>query len=147
MEHLGLPTSHVTSTTTVRCTKRIQTIVVHTKDGPVERTEEVMEGGPECQAAADHTKGGLGAFFPTLTHTSSSSSSSYSGDAKGSLLGGTKTGFGDPFAGGAGFDLGAFMTDNAEDDQPDFHARSVKSTRIERQADFVGTGTGTSDLE
>ena len=99
--------------------------------------EEVYEGGPGCQALGDSSKGGMGAFFPTLTHT---------GGAKGSILGNTKTGFGDPFA-AEGLDLGGFLTDNGEDDVPDFHARSVKSGRVERQADYIGKGTETSDVE
>ncbi|XP_070849953.1 fibrinogen alpha chain [Chaetodon trifascialis] len=140
-EALGQPsTSHV-STKSVGCTKTLRRTVVHTKDGPVERVEEVMGGGPECHAMTDLTKGGMSSLFPTLTHTSSSSSSSSSihvGGAKGSLLGDTKTGFGNPFGIDHGDDLGMFMTDNAEDDLPDFHARTVKSTRVERQADYMG---------
>uniref|UniRef100_A0A3P8V297 Fibrinogen alpha chain n=1 Tax=Cynoglossus semilaevis TaxID=244447 RepID=A0A3P8V297_CYNSE len=120
------------------------TIVVHTKDGPVERTEEVIEGGPQCQALADFTKGG--SLPSTFSHTSSSSSSTtktiHSGGTKGSLTTDSNTGFGD-----VGFDLGGFMTDDPEDDIPDFHARSVKSTRVERQASYVGKGTETSDVE
>lgn len=103
----------------------------------MERVEEVYEGGPECQALADSTKGGMSSFFPTLSHT---------GGAKGSILGDAKTGFGDPFA-VDGIDLGGFMTDNAEEDVPDFHARSVKTRRVERQADYIGKGTETSDVE
>lgn len=103
----------------------------------MEKVEEVYEGGPGCQALGDSSKGGMGAFFPTLTHT---------GGAKGSILGNTKTGFGDPFA-AEGLDLGGFLTDNGEDDVPDFHARSVKSGRVERQADYIGKGTETSDVE
>lgn len=119
----------------------------------MEKVEEVIEGGPECRGATDLTKGGMSSLFPTLTHTSSSSSSSVStktvqtGGTKGSILGDSKTGFGDPFGTDVGIDLGAFLTDNAEDDIPDFHARSVKSTRVERQADYIGKGTKTSDQE
>ncbi|XP_072232892.1 fibrinogen alpha chain isoform X2 [Leuresthes tenuis] len=137
-------TSHVSSQT-VRCTKKIRTTVVHTKDGPVEKVEEVIDGGPECQAMTDASKGGMSSLFPSLSHTLSSSSSSssssksfHSGGTKGSLLGDFKSGPMQPFGAEVGFDLGAFMTDNAEDDLPDFHARSVKSTRVDRQADFVG---------
>uniref|UniRef100_A0A3B5A9I0 Fibrinogen alpha chain-like n=1 Tax=Stegastes partitus TaxID=144197 RepID=A0A3B5A9I0_9TELE len=144
----GFPsTSHV-STQSLSCTKSIRRTVVHTKDGPVERMEEVIEGGPECQALRDSSKGGLSSLFPSLTHTSSSSSSSssssvHAGGAKGSILGDSKTGFMDPF----GSDLGAFMTGNVEDDVPDFQARSLHGMRVERQADYVGKGTKTSDLE
>ncbi|KAM8747559.1 fibrinogen alpha chain-like isoform 1-T1 [Acanthopagrus schlegelii] len=123
----GSATTHM-STQTISCTKSTRRTIVHTKDGPVEKVEEVYEGGPECQALGDSSRGGMGAFFPTLTHT---------GGAKGSILGNTKTGFGDPFA-AEGLDLGGFMTDNGEDDVPDFHARSVKSSRVERQADYIG---------
>ncbi|XP_036968583.1 fibrinogen alpha chain isoform X2 [Acanthopagrus latus] len=123
----GSATTHM-STQTISCTKSTRRTVVHTKDGPVEKVEEVYEGGPGCQALGDSSKGGMGAFFPTLTHT---------GGAKGSILGNTKTGFGDPFA-AEGLDLGGFLTDNGEDDVPDFHARSVKSGRVERQADYIG---------
>ncbi|XP_028998792.1 fibrinogen alpha chain-like [Betta splendens] len=144
LEALGKPsTSHV-STKQISCTKSIRGTIVHTKDGPVEKMEEVIEGGPECQDATTFTKGGMSSLFPTLTHTSSSSSSSVStktiqsGGAKGSLLGDSKTEFGDPFGSDVGIDLGAFLTDNAEDDLPDFHARSVKSMRVERQADYIG---------
>nr|XP_015801603.2 fibrinogen alpha chain [Nothobranchius furzeri] len=132
------------STKTSSCTKSIKRTVVLTKDGPVEKTEEVMQGGPECRGMTELTKGGMSSLFPTLTHTSSSSSSSLthtssssSGGAKGSLLGDSKLGFMDPFR-DDGFDLGAFMPDNAEDDIPDFHARSVKSAPVQRQDDFVG---------
>ncbi|KAL7374978.1 hypothetical protein ABVT39_010008 [Epinephelus coioides] len=127
----GVSTSHIT------CTKRTRTTTIHTKDGPVEKTEEVIEGGPECQSLADHFTGGTS----SLSHKSSSSSSSttmtktvHSGDAKGSLLGDTKTGFGDLF----GSDISAFLTDPADDDLPDFHARSLTSTRTERHADYIG---------
>lgn len=156
-------TSHVT-TKSVTCTKSIRKTVVHTKDGPVERTEEVIGGGPECQAMTDASRGGMSSLFPSLSHTSSSSSSSsssfsssssssfgtktaHAGGAKGSLLADSKTSFGDPFGSHTGFDLGAFRTVDGEDDVPDFHARSVKSTRIERQADYVGEGTKTTSLE
>lgn len=87
-----------------------------------------MEGGPECQIVSGHSKGGMSTLFPT-----------YTGGAKGSIMGDTKS-FG-------GIDLGAFMTGDVEEDVPDFHARSVKTTRVERKADFVGTGTEISDLE
>nr|XP_020477878.1 fibrinogen alpha chain [Monopterus albus] len=148
-ESLGQPsTSHV-STKTVSCTKTTRKTVLHTKEGPVEKVEEVIGGGPECQGMADLNRGDISALFPTLSHTSSSSSFSSSSSsvstktvhdsgAKGSLTGDSKTGFTDTFGSEVGIDLGAFLTDTADDDVPDFHARSVKSTRVERQADYIG---------
>lgn len=149
------PSTSRVSTKSVTCTKSTRTTVVHTRDGPVERTEEVISGGPDCQIATDFTKGGMSSLFPSLSHASSSSStgstktvhvsSSSSSSTKGSITGNTKTGPGDTFDSDVGFDLGAFLTDNTEDDVPDFHARSVKSaSRVERQADFVGKGTETT---
>ncbi|XP_032374918.1 fibrinogen alpha chain isoform X2 [Etheostoma spectabile] len=141
----GLGTSHV-GTRTVSCTRSTRRTVVHTKNGPVEKVEEVFEGGPECSAMTDLTKGGMGALFPSLGHTSSSSSSSssssvtktvHAGGAKGSLLD-TKTDFGNPFGADTGLDMGLFDTGAAEDDLPDIHARSVKSVVTERRADYVG---------
>ncbi|KAK5893106.1 hypothetical protein CgunFtcFv8_006010 [Champsocephalus gunnari] len=129
-----------TSTSHVTCTKSTRVTVVQTKDGPVERVEEVMEGGPECQSMTDFSQGGSSSLFPSLSHTSSSSSSSsfsssskivHASGTKGSLLD-TKTGF------DFGADLGGFMTDLADDDVPDFHARSVKSVRTEREAGYIG---------
>ena len=148
--HSQPSTSHVSSKT-VSCTRSTRRTIVHTKDGPVERVEQVMEGGPECQTMTDLSKGGMSSFFPSLSHasaasSSSSSSSSVSSGTKTVQLGGTK-GISDPFNTDVGFDLGAFMTDRAEDDLPDFHARSVKSTRVERQADYIGKGTETSGQE
>uniref|UniRef100_A0A3P9LK56 Fibrinogen alpha chain n=1 Tax=Oryzias latipes TaxID=8090 RepID=A0A3P9LK56_ORYLA len=121
------------TTKRVSCTTHMKKVVVQTKSGPVERYETVTEGGPECQGGADLTKGGLTSLFPSLSHTSSSMStkSGFSSGAKGGLLG-------NPFEGDLGSDLGAFMTDNAEDDLPDFHARSLGSTVVNRQADYVG---------
>lgn len=87
-----------------------------------------MEGGPGCQIVAGPSNGGMSTFFPINT-----------GGAKGGIMGHTKS-FG-------GMDLGAFMTGDVEEDLPDIHARSLKTTRVERRADFVGTGTETSDLE
>ncbi|XP_043954612.1 fibrinogen alpha chain [Gambusia affinis] len=141
--HLGQPSVSL-STKTISCTKTIRRTVVHTKDGPVERVEEVG-GGPECDGMGGFTKGGMGSLFPTLTgssssssfsssSSSSSSSSFHSGGSKGSILADSKSGL-NPFEA----DFGAFMTDNTEDDVPDFHARSVKSTVVDRQAGFVGT--------
>ncbi|KAK7909496.1 hypothetical protein WMY93_014180 [Mugilogobius chulae] len=117
-DSLGQP---AISTKSVSCTKRIRTVVVNTDDGPVQRMEEYMDGGPECQS---FTKGGMGSLFPSLT--SGTKTVHFTSSSKGSVV--------DP----AGLDLGAFLTDNAEDDLPDFHARSVKSARVERQADYVG---------
>ncbi|XP_056225453.1 fibrinogen alpha chain [Seriola aureovittata] len=146
----GQPSTHHVSSKTLTCTKSTRRVIVHTKEGPVERTEEVMEGGPECQAMADNSRGGMSSLFPSLGHASSSSSTSssssstltsktvHTGGTKGSITGVSKGGFGDPFGAGFGFDLGPFHTAAAEDDIPDFHARSVKSTRFERQADYVG---------
>ncbi|XP_033970213.1 fibrinogen alpha chain [Trematomus bernacchii] len=132
------------TSTHVTCTMSTRRTVVQTKDGPVETVEEVMEGGPECQSMTDFTQGGSSSVFPSLTHTSSSSSSSSSsskivqaGGTKGSLLD-TKSGFsGNPF-GDFGADLGGFMAGLADDDVPDFHARSVKSVRTEREAGYIG---------
>lgn len=115
------------TTKTVACTRSSRRTIVLVPSGPEERIEEVFEG-PECQNLAEPSKGGANPFFPTFT-----------GGAKGSILGDTK-GFG-------GMDLGAFVTGDVEDDVPDIHARSVKTTRVERQADFVGKGTKISDLE
>ncbi|KAE8279500.1 Fibrinogen alpha chain Fibrinopeptide A Fibrinogen alpha chain Precursor [Larimichthys crocea] len=98
-----------------------------TPDGPEERVEQMS--GSECQNQ----------FFPSLGQGSSSSSSSsftkttYTSDTKGSLFGDTK-GFGDPFSS----DLGRFTATDADDDLPDIHARSVKTARVERQADYIG---------
>lgn len=143
-EDLSQPSMSLTSTKTVSCTKGIRRVVVHTNNGPVEKMEEVIEGGPECQVMTDVNKGGMSALFPTLSQTSPSSV--HTGGAKGSILGNSKTGFGDPFH-SVGIDLGMFVRDNVEDDLPDFNARSVKSRRVERKADYVGKGTETSDLE
>lgn len=87
-----------------------------------------MEGGPECQNTAASSKGGVGTFFPTFTNS-----------AKGSITGSTKT-FGS-------IDFGAFLTGDVDEDVPDIHARSVKTVRVERKADFVGKGTEISDLD
>ncbi|MEQ2259976.1 hypothetical protein XENORESO_014894 [Xenotaenia resolanae] len=133
LETLRQPSVSHVSTKTVSCTKTIKRVIVHTKDGPVEKVEEVG-GGPECEGLSGFTKGGMSSLFPTLTSTSSSSFSSFhSGGAKGSVLVDSKSSL-DPF----GADFGAFMTDNAEDDIPDFQARTVKSTAVERQQEFVG---------
>uniref|UniRef100_G3Q4A9 Fibrinogen alpha chain n=1 Tax=Gasterosteus aculeatus TaxID=69293 RepID=G3Q4A9_GASAC len=120
------------STTTVSCTRSVRKTVVHTKDGPVEKMVQVMEGGPGCEAMTDVTKGGMGPF-PGFTSSFSTKTTAHSGGTKGSLL---DTGFDltNPF----GDDLGLFKTSNVDDDLPDFQARSVKSTRLERHADHVG---------
>ncbi|XP_037335793.2 fibrinogen alpha chain-like [Pungitius pungitius] len=138
----GQPSKGHMSTTTVSCTRSVRRTVVHTKDGPVEKMVEVMEGGPGCEAMTDSTKGGMNSFFPGFTSSSSSSSSSssfstkttsHSGGTKGSILD-IESDLGNPF----GDDLGLFKTSDVEDDLPDFQARSVKSTRTERHADHVG---------
>lgn len=140
------------TTKTVSCTKNIRRTVELTRDGPVEKMEEVLEGGPECQGTTDRTKGGMTSFFPGVRHTSSSSSSLttmnvHDGGAKGIFLGDSKSSLAGRFGVDLGKDLGAFFTDGADDDVPDFHARSVKSSRPERQADYVGTGTKRSEAE
>lgn len=126
----SFPASEVVSktshTTTTSCTKRIKTTVTNTPSGPVETREEVMEGGPGCQSMMDSSKGGMSSIFPTLDRT------------KGNPLD-TKTGFAD-----TGFDLAAFTVGDPEDDLPDIHARSLKSTSGTKTLDFVGKGTGGS---
>lgn len=137
---LGQP--GVVTTKSLSCTKRVRTVVVDSGDGPVQKMEEFVEGGPECQALAN-AKGG--SAFPSLT--GSTKTLHFTSSAKGSP-GDSKTSFGvDPFAGDPGMDLGAFLTDNADDDLPDFHARSVKSARVERQADYVGKGSTAAETE
>ncbi|KAG7255405.1 hypothetical protein CRUP_035713 [Coryphaenoides rupestris] len=110
--------SSQTSKTTL-CGKSTRTIVTQTPSGPVETTEEVIEGGPACQTMMDSTKG-MPFIFPTLERS------------KGLLD--TKTGFLE-----TGFDLGGFIGDNPEDDHPDVHARSMKSTTVNtKTASYVG---------
>lgn len=139
-ESLGQSSGSIKS---VSCTKRVRTVVVDSGDGPVQKMEEYVEGGPECQAIG---KGGMGALFPSFTGTGTKTVH-YASSTKGSLAD-SKTSFSvDPFGGDPGMDLGAFLTDNAEDDVPDFHARSVKSGRVERQADYVGKGTTAAETE
>nr|XP_046174269.1 fibrinogen alpha chain-like [Oncorhynchus gorbuscha] len=146
----GHQTTHVSS-----CTKTIKKTTVHTKDGPVERIEEVSSG-PGCEAMKLGGGGGMGDFFPSLSSSSSSSSSSSftkttsHGSNKGgsSLFSSTKTGgVADGFgADSFGMDLGAFMRGKDDDDVPDFHSHGVKtSVRSKRQADYVGKST--SDQE
>lgn len=114
--------SSKTSKTTSSCSRSTRTIVTQTPSGPVETTEEVIEGGPACHTMMDSTKG-MASIFPTLERT------------KGFLD--TKTGFVD-----SGFDLGGFVGDNPEDDHPDVHARSLKSTTVNtKTASYVGKGT------
>ncbi|RVE60802.1 hypothetical protein OJAV_G00185030 [Oryzias javanicus] len=124
----GQPSTGSVTTKRVSCTSTVKKVVVHTKDGPVERYETVTEGGPGC-IGTDMTKGGMGSLFPSLSHASTTKTGF--GSSKGSTLG-------NPFDSDVGIDLGAFMTDNAEDDVPDFHARSVKSANVDLQADYVG---------
>ncbi|XP_035005366.2 fibrinogen alpha chain isoform X2 [Hippoglossus stenolepis] len=147
------PSTGHTTTKTISCTKSIKRTIVQTRDGPVEKVEEVIEGGPECRAMAASTKPGMSSIFPTFGHSSSGHSSSghtssghtsssssittqthHAGGAKGSITEDTKPGFMNLF----GSDIGGFMTDNPEQDHPDVHARSVKSARVQRQADYVG---------
>uniref|UniRef100_A0A8K9UN39 Fibrinogen alpha chain n=1 Tax=Oncorhynchus mykiss TaxID=8022 RepID=A0A8K9UN39_ONCMY len=141
----GHQTTHISS-----CTKTIKKTTVHTKDGPVERIEEVSSG-PGCEAMKlGGGGGGMGDFFPSLSSSSSSSSSSFTkttshGSNKGgsSLLSSTKTGgAADGFgADSFGMDLGVFMRGKDDDDVPDFlsHSHGVKtSVRSKRQADYVG---------
>lgn len=150
----GLSSKTHLSTQTASCTKTIKTTIVQTAKGPEEKREEVVEGGPECHTFTELSKGELTSLFPTLTLASSSSSSSssllssssssssiHTGGAKQSQLEVSKSGLGDPF------DLGAFMMANAEDDVPDLQARSVKTTHVERKADYVGKGTESAALD
>lgn len=133
---LGGPSSKtLPPTQTSSCTKTVRTTVVQTAKGPVETKEELVEGGPECQSFTELSNGQRIALFPTLTSSSSSSLSVHTGGTKQSQLEVSKSGLLNPF------DLGAFTTAGAEDDVPDLHARSVKSTRVERRADYVGKGT------
>ncbi|XP_076019059.1 uncharacterized protein LOC143010568 isoform X1 [Genypterus blacodes] len=136
----GSSMSTSTSSQTFSCTRTIQKVITHTKNGPVETTEEVMVGGPECQTMTHLTRGELSGFFPSHTSSSSSSSSSTSSittKSVDSTKGGvSKTMISD--FGGVGFDLGLLRTDDAEEDTPDVHARGVKSTRVEREAHYVG---------
>uniref|UniRef100_A0A667YTS2 Fibrinogen alpha chain n=1 Tax=Myripristis murdjan TaxID=586833 RepID=A0A667YTS2_9TELE len=128
-------TSHSTSSSSSSSSSSsIRKTTVHTTSGPVEKTEEVIEGGPECQGMTDLTKGGTGSLFPSLSHTSSSSSFTKTV----SHSGGAKTGFANPFGTDVGIDLGAFLKGNTDDDVPDFHARTLNNPRVERQADYVG---------
>lgn len=145
----GLSSKTRLSTQTASCTKTIKTTIVQTAKGPEEKREEVVEGGPECHTFTELSKGELTSLFPTLTLasssssslSSSSSSSIHTGGAKQSQLEVSKSGLGDPF------DLGAFMMANAEDDVPDLQARSVKTTHVERKADYVGKGTESAALD
>uniref|UniRef100_H3C7P2 Fibrinogen alpha chain n=1 Tax=Tetraodon nigroviridis TaxID=99883 RepID=H3C7P2_TETNG len=122
----GLSSKTHLSTQTTSCTRFIKTTLVQTAKGPIKEEEEVMKGGPECQTFRDLSKGELTSLFPTLTLTI------HTGGTKQSQLGVSEPGLVNPF------DLGAFMMANAEDDVPDLQARSVKTTRVERKADYVG---------
>lgn len=124
--------SHVSKTA---CTTKTKKTVVFTSDGPVEKTEEVREGGPECQSMD------LSAFFPSLGDQSASTT--HTGASKGSIYGDASIVLEDPF----GSDLGIFKSRNVEDDHPDIQARSVKSATVRRAADYVGEGTKSSDSE
>lgn len=117
------------STSTSSCTRSIRTVVTHTATGPKETREEVIEGGPECRAILESSRGGMGTFFPSL----GGGLTSLTGGAKGSLMD-SKTGFGD-------FDLGTFGMGAVEEDLPDVHARSIKSSSVV-QSDHAGKGTG-----
>ncbi|XP_034021068.1 fibrinogen alpha chain [Thalassophryne amazonica] len=125
-----------TSIDSSKCTKTVKKIIIHTDHGPVEKVEEVIEGGPECQDV-DFSKTGMGTIFPLGGQSSSTSSSSstktvHYSDTKGSITEDTKSGLGNPF------DLGGFFSDAVEDDVPDAQARGTKSVRVERQVNYVG---------
>ncbi|XP_068612222.1 fibrinogen alpha chain-like [Brachionichthys hirsutus] len=103
-------TTHVSSKS-ITCSKSMRKTVVQTDDGPVDKMEEVIEGGPECHTMTETSKTGLSSLFPT-----------FGGAEFGNL-------FGD--------DLGIFGTAPVEDDVPDFQARSVKTASIVRTTDTV----------
>ncbi|KAJ8008508.1 hypothetical protein DPEC_G00105610 [Dallia pectoralis] len=131
-----------TETQMLSCTKVRRKIVTHTKDGPVERIEETMTG-PGCEAmkAGGSTDGLANTKFADSSSSSSFSTFTKTTSTKGdrNLLTTTKSGGGDTMDDPFGLDLGAFARDDLEDDIPDFHARSLKSSvRSERQADYVG---------
>ncbi|CAL8241236.1 unnamed protein product [Merluccius merluccius] len=111
--------SSSSSSSSSSCTTIIRRLV-QTEAGPVTR-EEVIEGGPGCKAKL--SQGGMSSFFPSLTHSTTT-------EAKGSLLD-EKTGF-------DLFDMGGFARDITEDDHPDVHARSLKSSTVVLQGDYVG---------
>ncbi|KAK0132168.1 Fibrinogen alpha chain [Merluccius polli] len=108
------------SSSSTSCTTIIRRLV-QTEAGPVTK-EEVIEGGPGCKAKL--SQGGMSSFFPSLSAHSTTS------EAKGSLLD-EKTGF-------DLFDMGVFTRDITEDDHPDVHARSMKSSTVVLQGDYVG---------
>ncbi|KAI4794073.1 hypothetical protein KUCAC02_032300 [Chaenocephalus aceratus] len=93
----------------------------------------------------DFLGGGDGFRHTSTSHVTCTKSTRGNGGSnqrcgtKGSLLD-TKTGFdfGSDFGADFGADLGGFMTDLADDDHPDVHARSVKSVRTEREAGYIG---------
>ncbi|XP_062373179.1 fibrinogen alpha chain-like [Sardina pilchardus] len=126
-------TSRVTSTT-LKCTRTVRKVVTHTKDGPVEKFEEVLSGeGCDAMGGGDRSSltsltsqggfgdsftdpfkmaGGFGSGGSTKTMGSTKTVSSTK-----SLLSGTKgSAFGD--------DFGAFGRGDVDDDLPDIFARS-----------------------
>ncbi|KAG5260661.1 hypothetical protein AALO_G00295030 [Alosa alosa] len=126
-----------TSTHTMKCTRTIRKVTHHTKDGPVERVEEVLSGkGCDAIGGGDHSKtsltqGGADAFFggdifkrfgsgfddmssPFASAGSTKTMESKTMSSTKSLLSGTKTGS----ASGHG---------DAVDDLPDIFARSKRS--------------------
>lgn len=115
-----------------------------TEDGPVEKVVETIEGGPACQVVSG-SKGGLDTIFPSLSHASSNIKTTHVGGVKGSQLD-TKSDSSQPFS-GVGFDVGKFFSDNAEDDVPAAHARSMHSAQVERQSDYTGKGIAPSIVE
>ncbi|CAB1314839.1 unnamed protein product [Coregonus sp. 'balchen'] len=117
-----------------------------TKDGQRKTITELGGGGETRGDGVGDFFKGMGGFgggvgnlgggdFATTGHQTTQTSSCTKTMTK-TITGGTGGSFGgDPF----GMDLGAFLRGNEEDDVPDFHARSVKtSVRSERQADYVG---------
>ncbi|XP_051920180.1 fibrinogen alpha chain-like [Hippocampus zosterae] len=109
---------------TQNCVVVTKTITEMTPDGPVEKQEETLQGGPECS------------FFSSLSHVPSYIKTTHVGGVKGSQLD-TKLDSPQPFA-GVGYDLGKFFSDNADDDVPAVHARSVQSAQVDRQSDYTG---------
>ncbi|XP_030631846.1 fibrinogen alpha chain [Chanos chanos] len=84
----------------------------------------------------------LGGSSSKMSTSSSSSSSTFSshsskssGSSKGTLSDSKTTFFGGPLLGD---DLGGFLRGEVEEDLPDIHARSVKTSRTERRSGYVG---------
>ncbi|XP_068164972.1 fibrinogen alpha chain [Antennarius striatus] len=125
----GQPSTAHVSTKSVSCTKTLRKTIVQTDDGPVEKTEEVIGGGPECYTMTDTTKSGLASLFPTINMHSSSSDGT-----KGLPFDLSGTDFLNPF----GDDIGAFKSNTADDDVPDIQARSVKTVTVVHTTDNVG---------